>query len=83
MAIDALDPTPLWEQLAALIREQIQAGELQPRQLVPSEAALQKEYDVSRGTVRRAMQALGEQGWTVTVQGRGTYVRPAEEWPAQ
>lgn len=82
MAIDALDPTPLWEQLAAIIREQIQAGELLPRQLVPSEAALQSEYEVSRGTVRRAMAALGEQGWTVTVQGRGTFVAPEESWPA-
>ena len=60
MAIDELDPTPLWEQLAALLREQIQAGDLQPRERVPSEAVLQREYDVSRGTVRRAMQALGE-----------------------
>ncbi|MEV0149124.1 MULTISPECIES: GntR family transcriptional regulator [unclassified Nonomuraea] len=81
MAIDPLDPTPLWEQLAAIVREQIQAGDLQPRQLVPSESALQNEYDVSRGTVRRAMAALGEEGWVVTIQGRGTYVAPQESWP--
>src|SRR5690606_7791747 len=34
-------------------------------------------------TVRRAVEALGREGWTVTIQGRGTFVRPGEEWPVE
>ncbi|MEV6155417.1 GntR family transcriptional regulator [Nonomuraea sp. NPDC052129] len=81
MTVDQLDPTPLWEQLAAIVRERIKAGDYQPRQPLPSEAQLQQEHGVARGTVRRAMRALGEEGWTVTVQGRGTFVAPEESWP--
>ncbi|MFG2072919.1 GntR family transcriptional regulator [Nonomuraea maritima] len=82
MTVNQLDPTPLWEQLAAIIRERIKAGDYQPRQALPSEAQLQQEHGVARGTVRRAMRALGEEGWTVTVQGRGTFVAPEESWPS-
>ncbi|WP_113703806.1 GntR family transcriptional regulator [Nonomuraea lactucae] len=81
MTVDPLDPTPLWQQLANVIRDQIKAGEYAPRQMLPSEAHMQQEHDVSRGTVRRAMKALGEQGWVTTIQGRGSYVRPAADWP--
>ncbi|MFI7610682.1 GntR family transcriptional regulator [Nonomuraea terrae] len=81
MTVDQLDPTPLWAQLAAIIRERIKAGDFAPRQVLPSEAQLQQEHGVARGTVRRAMRALSEEGWTVTVQGRGTFVAPEESWP--
>lgn len=80
--VDQLDPTPLYEQIAAIIRERIKSGNLEPRQILPSESHVQQEYGVSRGTVRRAMELLGNEGWTVTVQGRGTFVAPREKWPA-
>ncbi|MEU8275699.1 GntR family transcriptional regulator [Microbispora bryophytorum] len=81
MTVDQLDPRPLWEQLAAIIRDQIKAGVFEPRQVLPSEAHLQQEHGVARGTVRRAMAALAEQGWAVTIQGRGSFVAPRESWP--
>jgi hypothetical protein len=81
VTINQLDPTPLWQQLAAIIRERIKAGQYKPRDPVPSESQLQQEHGVARGTVRRAMRALSEEGWTVTVQGRGTFVVPKESWP--
>lgn len=81
MTVDQLDPTPLHEQLAAILRERIKAGDYEPRQVLPSESQLQQEHEVSRGTVRRAMRTLAEEGWTITVQGRGTYVREREKWP--
>lgn len=81
MTIDQLNPEPLWEQLAGIIAARIKAGDYQPRQVLPSEAHLQQEHGVSRGTVRRAVQALGERGWTVTIQGRGTFVAERESWP--
>ena len=82
MTVDQLNPEPLWDQLAGIITAKIKAGEYRPRQVLPSETQLQQEHGVSRGTVRRAMRHLGEQGWTVTVQGRGTFVNERENWPA-
>ncbi|AQZ67650.1 Transcriptional regulator, GntR family [[Actinomadura] parvosata subsp. kistnae] len=81
MTIDQLDPTPLWVQLAAIIRDRIKAGDYAPRQPLPSESQMQQEFGIARGTVRRAMRALAEEGWTVTVQGRGSFVAPQESWP--
>jgi GntR family transcriptional regulator len=74
--VDHLDPAPLWEQLAAILRAQILSGEIPPRSPLPSESALQQIHGVSRGTVRRALAVLAEEGLTVTIGGRGTYVRP-------
>lgn len=81
MTVDQLNPVPLWQQLADILRAKIRAGDWQPRQLLPSEPHLMQEHGISRGTVRRALKHLGEQGWTVTVQGRGTFVAPQESWP--
>lgn len=83
MPLDPLDHTPLPQQLAALIRGQIQTGELGERDLLPSEAQMQSRHSVSRGTVREAMRILRDEGWVVTVHARGTYVAPAEQWPAE
>ncbi|MEV4183105.1 winged helix-turn-helix domain-containing protein [Streptosporangium canum] len=83
MTIDHLDKRPFFEQLARIIADQIKAGEYEPRQVLPSETQLQQAHGLARGTVRHAMRVLGEQGWTVTVQGRGTYVNDREHWPAE
>lgn len=72
-----LDPsldTPLHAQLAALIRARIDARELRPGQAIPSEADLMDRYRVSRGTVRRAIRTLVEEGYLATRKGSGTFV---------
>ena len=72
--VDQLDPTPLKEQLANVLRARIESGELPPGQPIPSESYLQQEHGVSRGTVREAVALLREAGLVITIQGRGTYV---------
>jgi GntR family transcriptional regulator len=74
--VDHMDPTPLYVQLANILREMIQSGELQPRAPVPSESYLQQQHGVSRGTVRMAVGILRDEGLVVTIGGRGTFVRP-------
>ncbi|WP_084195967.1 GntR family transcriptional regulator [Streptosporangium amethystogenes] len=69
-------PSHLRNQPVGIIAVKIKAGEYRPRQVLPSEARLQREHGVSRDAVRRAMRGLGEQGWAVTVQGRG---RPTDQ----
>ena len=78
MTVDHLDPTPLYEQLARVLRRMIQSGELQPRDPVPSESQLQQEHGVSRGTIRRALDILRDEGLVVTIAGRGTFVKPQQ-----
>lgn len=73
---DALDhdsPVPLYEQLAALLREQIGAGKLTGR--LPSEPTLVQRYEVSRGTAHRAVGILVEEGLVQISRGRGAFVR--------
>ena len=72
-----IDPdlsTPIWRQLAALLTEQIRSGVLAPGRPVPSESRLQQEYGVARGTARKAIALMREQGLVHTVAGKGTYV---------
>lgn len=83
MTVDQLNPEPLWSQLAAILRERIKAGDYEPRQVLPSEAHLQQEHGIARGTVRRALKALADEGYVVIIQGRGTFVTPAESWPEE
>ena len=73
--------TPLYQQIATDISEQIRAGKYQPRRPIPGETALLQHYDCARETVRRAMSLLREQGWIYTVAQRGSYVSPKESWP--
>jgi DNA-binding GntR family transcriptional regulator len=74
MVIDRWDPVPFYRQVAEILRGQIQRGELVPRQPLPSESYLMGEHGVSRGTVRKAMEVLRDEGWVVTVAQRGSYV---------
>ncbi len=76
--VDHMNPTPLYTQLADILREMITSGELQPRSPLPSESYLQQEQGVSRGTVRMAVGVLREEGLVLTIAGRGTFVRVPE-----
>lgn len=75
MTIDRSGDRPVYRQLAAIVRDQIQAGELQPGEALPPESALMDRYEVSRNTVRLAMQMLRAEGLVVTEHARGTFVR--------
>ena len=75
MEYDPLAPVPRYRQIAGILRERIEAGELEPDRPIPSEAAIQQEFGVARETARKAVGLLREQGYVVTVPGLGTYVR--------
>ncbi|MEO3788738.1 GntR family transcriptional regulator [Nonomuraea sp. B10E15] len=72
--LDREGPVPVYRQVADLVRDQIERGELQAGDPVPSEATLEKEYDIARTTARRVARELREQGLAYTVQGEGTFV---------
>jgi GntR family transcriptional regulator len=65
---------PLHYQIKEALTLQIQSGRWKPDQELPTEEELCRHYAVSRGTVRRAIADLVQQGLVHRKQGRGTYV---------
>jgi DNA-binding GntR family transcriptional regulator len=76
VTIDRFDETPLYLQLAAILRRAIESGQLRPRDPVPSENYLMQEHGLSRDTVRHALEVLRQEGLVKTFVGRGTFVMP-------
>lgn len=64
----------MWIQLTEILREQISRGEIARGKLLPSIRTLMQTYEVSDGTVKRALAALKEDGLVDSVPGRGYYV---------
>lgn len=70
-----LDPRDtLYTQLAEVLREKIYSKEWLPSSRIPSEHALMSYFNVARGTVRKALKTLVDEGLLVQVRGSGTYV---------
>ena len=67
-------PLPAYEQVKAFIKHQISSGAWRPGDAVPSEAALQQQFGVSRMTINRAVKELAVEGVVTRVQGSGTVV---------
>ena len=75
VTIDHDAGTPVWRQLAAILRAMIESGEIGKGKLLPSQRTLMQRYEVSDGTVKRALALLREEGLIETEIGRGTYVK--------
>ena len=67
-------PLPAYEQVKAFVKASINSGAWRPGDAVPSEAALQAQFGVSRMTVNRAVKELAVEGLVTRVQGSGTVV---------
>lgn len=79
-ARDIVDPqsaTPVYVQVADILRARIESGQLQPDRPVPSESQLEQEFGIARGTARKAIAVLRDEGLVITVKGRGSYVNPS------
>lgn len=75
-AVNPYDVIPKYYQLASILRRKIEAGEWPPRTPIPSERLLEVQYNVSRTTIRQAIDYLERQGYIYREQGRGTFVSP-------
>ncbi|MFE6228431.1 FadR/GntR family transcriptional regulator [Streptomyces sp. NPDC057854] len=86
MQLGALRPSPLVEQAADRLREQITSGHWPVGTRLPGETTLAKELGVGRSTVREALRALAGAGLVQPRQGAGVFVtatRPVEDWPTR
>lgn len=68
---------PIYEQIVDQIKKLIRNGELKENDALPSVRALSKELRISALTVKKAYDHLENEGFTVTVHGKGTYVAAA------
>ncbi|WP_225846966.1 GntR family transcriptional regulator [Streptomyces sp. HPF1205] len=66
---------PMYQQIADEIRRQIVAGDLEPGAKLPTEAEMRSDYDVSRETVRKALNLLVNEGLVVSARPQGHFVR--------
>ncbi len=76
MSINRNSPIPLYRQLYALLRSQIEAREYRADDPLPTEEQLAEKYAVSRVTIRKALQILADEGFIVRQAGKGTFVYP-------
>lgn len=74
LAPDRNDATPLYVQVANILRESIGGGHLGSEGALPSERKLSELMGASRVTIRRAIEQLAEEGLLLRRQGSGTYV---------
>lgn len=66
---------PLYNQIQLLMRERILAQEWREGKNLPTEVDLAREYSVSVGTMRKALDVLEDAKFIVRKQGLGTFVR--------
>jgi len=69
---------PIHELIQRTLRRRIELGELTEGRQLPSEAALQREFQASRTPVRQALRRLQTDGLIVRAQGKGSFVASAK-----
>ena len=74
MIISNSSPVPIYEQIKNSIIEQILGDELKEGEAIPSIRNLAKDIKISVMTIKKAYDELEQEGYIVSVQGKGTFV---------
>lgn len=72
--IDKNSPIPIYYQIEEHIKQQIDSGELKDDSTIPSEREFAEMFQISRMTVRQALNNLVVEGYLYRQKGRGTFV---------
>jgi len=72
--LDKNSPIPLYFQMAELIKNKIESKEWKINKIIPSELKLCEDFQISRGTVRQAINCLIQEGYLYRRHGVGTFV---------
>ncbi|WP_077610068.1 GntR family transcriptional regulator [Clostridium sp. Marseille-P2415] len=70
---------PIYEQIVEQIKVMIMQGQLQEGEMLPSVRALAKDLRVSALTVKKSYDALEQEGFIITVHGKGSFVACANQ----
>ncbi|MFM6978721.1 MAG: GntR family transcriptional regulator, partial [Methylophilaceae bacterium] len=73
-ASNVLSYQPLYEQIKRMLTQSLIDGEWKAGEMIPSEIELAARFQVSQGTVRKAIDALVSENILTRRQGKGTYV---------
>lgn len=71
--------TPIYEQIVDQVKNQIIAGEIPENTALPSVRGLSSELKISALTVKKAYDKLEEEGFVITVHGKGTFVAATDK----
>ncbi|MGA9467323.1 MAG: GntR family transcriptional regulator [Exiguobacterium marinum] len=74
LEIDKQSPLPIYYQIEAYLKQQIDDGLLKPGDTLPSEREFSEQFHVSRMTIRQAIMNLVNAGYLSRQKGRGTFV---------
>ncbi len=74
-ALDRANPQKLYCQLASVLKARVEEGQWEVGSRIPTEEELCRQYDVSKATVRLAVDELVSLGYLKKFQGKGTFVR--------
>ena len=74
--LDKTNRMPLYFQLMDVIIDSIERGNYKADDQLPSERELCDTYEISRSTVRQAIQELEKEGYIYRIQGKGTFISP-------
>ncbi len=77
--LDAANKQPLYLQVQQSLRRSVDSGTYQSNEALPPERQIAEELNVSRITVRKAIEGLIQEGLLFSRQGSGTFVRPRIE----
>ncbi len=78
ISLDQASPRPLYEQIYAYIKDEIQNGGLPRDERLPSSRMLARHLEVSRSTVALAYEQLLSEGYIYSQPGRGYFVNSLE-----
>lgn len=65
---------PIYEQIVEQVKAQIMKEELEQGEMLPSVRGLSKDLRISALTVKKAYDALEQEGFITTVHGKGSFV---------
>lgn len=65
---------PIYEQIVDQVKNEILTGTLTEGQILPSVRSLSKDLRISALTVKKAYDALEQEGFIITVHGKGSFV---------
>jgi GntR family transcriptional regulator len=74
MASTRFSTKPLYLQLRDALADRIASGEWRPGSAIPNESDLAREFEVSAGTMRKALDLMEGEHLLTRRQGRGTFV---------
>lgn len=70
---------PIYEQISGQLKDKIMHGDMKEGEILPSVRTLAKELRVSALTVKKSYDALEQEGFIMTVHGKGSFVSSANQ----